>query len=68
MEFEGSCPQLDAVGLVLLKGLSLSASTRENHSSVFALIDTVHALIRTFFTARLIAAVLGDIDLPRYYS
>ncbi|KAJ6881214.1 hypothetical protein NC651_027925 [Populus alba x Populus x berolinensis] len=33
MEFEGSCTQLDAVGLVVLKGLSLSASTRENHSS-----------------------------------
>ncbi|KAJ6881201.1 hypothetical protein NC651_027916 [Populus alba x Populus x berolinensis] len=32
MEFEGSCPQ-DTVGLVILKGLSLSASTRENHSS-----------------------------------
>jgi hypothetical protein len=31
MEFEGSCPQ-DAVGLVVLKGLSLSASTRENES------------------------------------
>jgi hypothetical protein len=29
LEFEGSCPQ-DAVGLVVLKGLSLSASTREN--------------------------------------
>ncbi|KAJ6881241.1 hypothetical protein NC651_027948 [Populus alba x Populus x berolinensis] len=68
MEFEGSCPQLDAVGLVVLKGLSLSASTRENHSSVFALTDTIHALIRTFFAARLMATVLGDIDLPRYYS
>ncbi|KAJ6976487.1 hypothetical protein NC653_028583 [Populus alba x Populus x berolinensis] len=33
MEFEGSCTQLDAVGLVVLKGLSLSASPRENHSS-----------------------------------
>jgi len=33
MEFEGSCTQLDAVGLVVLKGLSLSASTRENQSS-----------------------------------
>ncbi|KAJ6889893.1 hypothetical protein NC651_023603 [Populus alba x Populus x berolinensis] len=32
MEFEGSYPQ-DAVGLVVLKGLSLSASTRENQSS-----------------------------------
>ncbi|KAJ6881204.1 hypothetical protein NC651_027919 [Populus alba x Populus x berolinensis] len=32
MEFEGSCPQ-DAVGLVVLKGLSLSASTRKNQSS-----------------------------------
>ncbi|KAJ6881178.1 hypothetical protein NC651_027896 [Populus alba x Populus x berolinensis] len=32
MEFEGSCPQ-DAVGLVVLKGLSLSASTGENQSS-----------------------------------
>ncbi|KAJ6881190.1 hypothetical protein NC651_027906 [Populus alba x Populus x berolinensis] len=31
MEFEGSCPQ-DTVGLVVLKGLSLSASTRENSS------------------------------------
>ncbi|KAJ6889857.1 hypothetical protein NC651_023576 [Populus alba x Populus x berolinensis] len=29
MEFEGSCPQ-DTVELVVLKGLSLSASTREN--------------------------------------
>ncbi|KAJ6881213.1 hypothetical protein NC651_027925 [Populus alba x Populus x berolinensis] len=56
MEFEGSCTQLDAVGLVVLKGLSLSASTRENHSSVFELTDTVHALIRTFFAARLMAA------------
>ncbi|KAJ6881159.1 hypothetical protein NC651_027880 [Populus alba x Populus x berolinensis] len=46
MEFEGSCPQ-DAVGLVVLKGLSLSASTGENQSSfqVFELTDTVHALI-----------------------
>ncbi|KAJ6976552.1 hypothetical protein NC653_028641 [Populus alba x Populus x berolinensis] len=32
MEFEGSCTQ-DAVGSVLLKGLFLSASTRENQSS-----------------------------------
>jgi len=32
MEFEGSCTQ-DAVGSVLLKGLSLSASTREKQSS-----------------------------------
>ncbi|KAG6752598.1 hypothetical protein POTOM_042617 [Populus tomentosa] len=113
MEFEGSCPQ-DAVGLVVLKGISLSASTRENQSSfvlsltsksselgclslststrenhssfglsftsksselgcmdivvlnmelkqVFVLTDTVHALIRTFFVARLMAAVLEDI-------
>jgi len=33
MEVEGSCTQLDVVGLVVLKGLSLSASTRENQSS-----------------------------------
>jgi len=33
MEFEGSCTQLDAVGLAVLKGLSLSASTRENQSA-----------------------------------
>ncbi|KAJ6976488.1 hypothetical protein NC653_028584 [Populus alba x Populus x berolinensis] len=60
MEFEGSCPQ-DTVGLVVLKGLSLSASTRENLDLVFELTDTVHALIRTSFVARLMAAVLGDI-------
>ncbi|KAJ6916855.1 hypothetical protein NC652_019314 [Populus alba x Populus x berolinensis] len=30
MEFEGSC---NTVGLVVLRGLSLSASTRENQSS-----------------------------------
>ncbi|KAJ6887718.1 hypothetical protein NC652_028866 [Populus alba x Populus x berolinensis] len=60
MEFEGSCPQ-DTVGLVVLKGLSLSASTRENLDLVVVLIDTVHALIRTSFVARLMAAVLGDI-------
>ncbi|KAJ6881271.1 hypothetical protein NC651_027973 [Populus alba x Populus x berolinensis] len=47
MEFEGSCPQLDAVGLVLLKGLSLSASTRENHSS-FGLSFTSKCLIGTW--------------------
>ena len=61
MEFEGSCPQ-DAVGLVVLKGLSLSASTRENQSSfVLSLtpksselgcIDIVHsflnAILRVF--------------------
>ncbi|KAJ6976518.1 hypothetical protein NC653_028608 [Populus alba x Populus x berolinensis] len=60
MEFEGSCPQ-DTVGLVVLKGLSLSASTRENLDLVVVLTDTVHALIRTSFVARLMAAVLGDI-------
>ncbi|KAJ6887717.1 hypothetical protein NC652_028865 [Populus alba x Populus x berolinensis] len=38
------------------------------HLKVFALTDTVHALIRTSFAARLMAAVLGDIDLPRYSS
>ncbi|KAJ6886638.1 hypothetical protein NC651_027103 [Populus alba x Populus x berolinensis] len=32
MEFECSCPQ-DSVGLVVLRGLSLSASTKENQSS-----------------------------------
>jgi hypothetical protein len=32
MEFEGSCPQ-DTVGLVVLKGFSLLASTRENQSA-----------------------------------
>ncbi|KAJ6976493.1 hypothetical protein NC653_028587 [Populus alba x Populus x berolinensis] len=60
MEFEGSCPQ-DTVGLVVLKGLSLSASTRENLDVQCMLTDTVHALIRTFFVARLMTAVLGDI-------
>ncbi|KAJ6976492.1 hypothetical protein NC653_028587 [Populus alba x Populus x berolinensis] len=46
MEFEGSCPQ-DTVGLVVLKGLSLSASTRENSStrenkSAFCDLSTLH--------------------------
>ncbi|KAJ6881188.1 hypothetical protein NC651_027904 [Populus alba x Populus x berolinensis] len=35
---------------------------------LFVLTDTVHALIKTSFAARLMAAILGDIDLPRYYS
>ena len=114
MEFEGSCPQ-DAVGVVVLKGLSLNfsinkgericilwsvldlqvfgtwmyrycplfmelkvhlqiiphKSERWKHGStnfqnwhlqqVFVLTDTVHALIRTSFGARLMAALLGDI-------
>ncbi|KAJ6990803.1 hypothetical protein NC653_019151 [Populus alba x Populus x berolinensis] len=57
MEFEGSC---NTVGLVVLRGLSLSASTRENQSSLFSGTDTVHALITTSSVARLMATVLGD--------
>ncbi|KAJ6881221.1 hypothetical protein NC651_027929 [Populus alba x Populus x berolinensis] len=64
----GSCTQ-DAVGSVLLKGLSLSASTREKQSSFgLQVFGTwmyrycpllVNALIRIFFVARLMAVVLG---------
>jgi hypothetical protein len=47
MEVEGSCTQLDAVGLVVLKGLSLSASTRENHSSFCDLSVTLQNKLNT---------------------
>ncbi|KAJ6976511.1 hypothetical protein NC653_028602 [Populus alba x Populus x berolinensis] len=60
MEFEGSCPQ-DTLGLILLKGLSLNFSINKGERLVVVLTDTVHALIRTSFVARLMAAVLGDI-------
>ncbi|KAG6752599.1 hypothetical protein NC651_027917 [Populus alba x Populus x berolinensis] len=66
MEFEGSYPQ-DTVGLVVLTGISLSASTRENLDLVVVLTDTVNALIRTSFIARLMAVVLGDI-YPSHYE
>jgi hypothetical protein len=51
MEFEGSCTQLDAVGLVVLKGLSLSASARENHSS-FGLSFTSKSSIGTWMETK----------------
>jgi len=48
MEVEGSCTQLDAVGLVVLKGLFLSASTRDqNHSSFCDLSVTLQNKLNT---------------------
>ncbi|KAJ6980913.1 hypothetical protein NC653_024322 [Populus alba x Populus x berolinensis] len=52
MEFEGSCTQLDAVGLVVLKGLSLSASTRENESAFCDLSLTSKSSIGTWMETK----------------
>ncbi|KAJ6976473.1 hypothetical protein NC653_028569 [Populus alba x Populus x berolinensis] len=51
-------------GAVKHAAREVQCSDMPGFQQVFGLTDTVHALIRTFFAARLMAAVLGDIDLP----